>query len=155
MDFRKTIVLPSGARCKIRRLQMMDYALGSGDLPVVDLNAIQKAASEPPQDEKIDPDQLKERLKMARVILLRCTGPLIYPGGLKRRIVPKPFYDCDDGEIAVEELADEDAVEILRQVNALSLVSKEVAAQAAAFPEETAADRNGPSPGAVVREAAV
>jgi len=134
---------------------MMDYAIGAGDLPVADLEALAKAKSGEQPDQPIDPEKLKSGMKMARAILLRCTGPLIYPGGLKRKIVDKPFYDCDDNEIAVEELPDEDAVEILKQVNALSAVSKEVAAQAAGFPETTAPGRNGSPLGADVREASV
>lgn len=110
-ETRKLLSLPSGARVKIRRLSSFDLC----GLPPEIQQEPGKAANN----------------ELVRVILTRCTGAIRFSDSDKRKIVDKPFFDCDLSELSVEELDQADATAIFEAVVKLS-------APESAVPEEKA-----------------
>jgi hypothetical protein len=156
----KSIVLPSGARCQVRALQMADYIFAAGALPITDFLKLAqgrpKSAAEEGKtvsEDQFTPAEWDARLRLRRTVLLKCVGKVTHPGGLKQRIVDKPFDECGPDELAPELISDTDANEICNQVNSLVEIPKEVATNVATFPPEEER-RNGAGPhGEAIREA--
>ena len=132
---KKTITLPSGAVCVVRKIAGSDFIAGGLTPIVAELqeSARSKTPSTPAQTQRA----LENMVALTRMIIFRCCGPLRYAGGPTLRIVDKPFDELDDAkETNIELLQQEDADMIVREVNKLSGLTKEAARAAGSFPEE-------------------
>lgn len=141
---RKTITLPSGATCTVRRVSLFDLQ-SVGRLPA----GIVPASSAPTREPT--PDQIEFQARVMRAELTRCVGPLRYPDGTTLRIVDRPFDQCAEGEITVDELDTHDALEIVGAVTELSGMTKEAGQSARTFPEEPPADDHPAPDGQTLR----
>lgn len=126
----KTITLKCGAIVKIRKLAARDF-LSIGDLP--DVLADRSRA-------KTDEGKSKIReysVKLTEIILTECVGP-INDGDTTIRIVKKPFHECSESEVSVEEFTSSDeAAEIVEAVTAFSGMNQAAQDAARPFPEES------------------
>lgn len=145
---RKTITLPSGAACTIRKMKAADF-LAFGRIP--ELFAAANRTGKKPDPEKMTPEDITWFAKLGARILTHCVGPLTMDGQTVR-IVDKPWADCAEGEIAIEELEQGDANAIATAVKEFSGAGKEGAEEARTFPEQPAASGESPSPGTGVPE---
>lgn len=157
MQKTKSIVLPSGARCQVRAAQMAELIFASGKLSVLEFQNVMSDAVEKQRDGKAKELTRAEwdvMLTWRRALLLRCVGRLTHPGGLKQRIVDKPFDECGPDEIAPELLSDEDVQEIVDQIESLVVLPKEAATNVATFPTEPDACVSPGRNGEALREVA-
>lgn len=134
---RKTVILPSGASCKIRRLSAHDVALTAGDIPII-------APDAGGEGKKLTDKAIELGLRITRAALTRCTGKLTYPDGTQKQIVDKSIDDSDDEkEITIEELDQADADFLAAEIFALSGMRKEAAPEGVKpFPEKPESNGN-------------
>lgn len=131
---RKEITLPSGGTCVIRKLSPLDLS----GLPVMPQAFPQEGESKRPVDEN---RALQYGLSVSRAILSKCVSKISYKDGDRLvlvKIVDKDFGDCGTNEISVEEVEQEDANMIVKEVMELSNMTKEAGQEAAPFREEQA-----------------
>lgn len=123
MKTRKEIQLPSGAVAVIRPLSMLDVAT-IGQPPA----SLARRKPEDPLTEK----ELAWHVAHNRTVLARCVGTIRWQNPPRSaRIVDKPFDECREDEITVEDLPDADAVAIL---DAVAGLRKEAADAVRTFP---------------------
>jgi len=138
MKARQKITLPSGGVCMVRKVSGRDFIAG-GLAPVISELKIQRAkrAAGPArtEDAPIDMREVELVAKCQTMMLCRCVGEITFPGDEKVRIVDKPFDQCSDSEISIEEIDQEDANFLAATINRLSGLTKEAAVAAAPFPE--------------------
>lgn len=136
---RKAITLPSGSKCVVRRMSAADLAINTGDIPVVTSDEPregQKSMNPIPEREGEAKAEMKRNVNYMRIAVLNCCSPITTKDGKRLRIVDKPLDMLRDDEIVVDELPDNDALAIYKEVASLSGMGKEDAAVAATFPEE-------------------
>ena len=129
----KSIILPSGAKCKVRRLSESDFI--SANQTILFLNFTNQARKKTQPVEVSEEKAFESLVKITRVMLTNCCGKITYPDGTRVKIVDKDFDDCDENEIAIETLDQKDAAFIVNEVQALSGMTKEAATAAKTFPE--------------------
>jgi len=135
MQTRKAIKLPSGASCVIRKLCGMDF-LNSKEIPQV--------FGEPSKESK-SAAAVERGVAISRLALTRACSPLTMPDKRRLKIVEKELDELKPGEIAVEEMSDEDANAIITGVLELTNMTREAATTIAPFPEKQEAT-GGSSP---------
>jgi hypothetical protein len=129
----KEIVLPSGGKCIVRKLSERDFIAAGQTLLFLNFAAPSKRKQ--PVAEISEEKAFESLVSLTEVMLTNCCGPIDFPDGTRLKIVKKPFYECDQTEIAIETLDQKDAAFIVDQVQALSGMTKEAAAAAQTFPE--------------------
>lgn len=135
---RKQITLPSGATVLVRKMSQWDF-LELGEAPAALADNVRKA-------ETLTPKQVQWSAKVNRIILAKCTGPVVGADGSWRRIVDKPFSDCTEAELCIDEMNDQDVDAIVTAVTELTQAGREAGAKARAFPQEqTVAADAGPN----------
>lgn len=134
MKVRTEITLPSGGVVMLRPPSMLDV-MEVGDPPA----SLQRRARTKEKSPLTDAE-LAYHLRSTRAVLLHCTG-LIRWKDHSARIVDKPFDECRDGEITVEDLSDDDARAILEAVGSLR---QETAEAVQTFPEAQSPDAGNP-----------
>lgn len=140
----KTITLAGGATVRIRKLSARDF-LELGDFPDVLADAQSGKAN------KVDPKVREFSLKLAEIILLQCTGP-IKDGETQLKIVKKPFAECSDSEISLEEFSSsEQSAQIISEVTEFSGLGKAAQDAARPFPQEQAGNGDAVQPLSVVQ----
>jgi hypothetical protein len=131
---RKTITLPSGAKCVIRPLKPRDL-VSCGTIPDI-LSQAMRARTKPeanPDIEKV----MEFECHVVKASLLKACGFILDSENQKYAIVDKAPIDCLPSEICIEEIEQEDANMIFKEVMELSQWAKEAASAAQTFPEES------------------
>lgn len=131
-------------------MSAIDAALNIGEIPVVDHDA------KPKEEKKPTEDEVKLGVQYMRIAILFCCSPITLADGRQVKVVEKELDQLGENEIAIGEIADEDAQAILRTCQELSgLSGKEAAPGAKSFPSEQ--ENNGASgcDGETVRKTAV
>jgi hypothetical protein len=144
MKQRIPITLPTGGTLIVRPPSVLEgIELGAAPASLRDWQA-RKARHEAEQavpfEEPPPPAAVEYLVKSFRLTLVRCTGPITWPGQRPVKLVEKPFHECSDAELSIEEMDDRDAAAIQ---TAVARLAEEGAARAAKFraeqPPETTA----------------
>jgi len=144
---RKTIKLPSGATITIRKLAGYDFAK-LGDWPLAFDRKPGNGSQSPTSDKK----SFEFGVKMAKLILTDCTGPMTFEGETLC-IVNKPFNDTTETELSIDELEQADAECIIDEVKRFSGMGKEAAETGRTFPEKPQAHAEHTQPGENLQKA--
>lgn len=145
---RKTITLPSGATVVIRKMKGSDF-IELGEAPASLADAPERA-----RDSKPTAKELEWMAGSNRVILSRCTGPVCFQNGTRRRIVDRPFAETGESELSIEEMDDADAAAIITAVSEFTQCGREAARKAQPFPAEQALAAGPASDGEVLSHVA-
>lgn len=152
-ESRKEIVLPSGGKCRVRRISGNDF-IAAGLTPIVaDLR--KQSRSKASLEGEFDQRTLENMVKVTEAMLLRCVGKITLADGRTVKIVRKDLDDLTDGEITIEELDQPDADAIVAEIHQLSGLTKGAAQAVAPFPEKPPVVTGPPSDGEGLRPAAV
>lgn len=141
MKTRKEIKLPSGGVVMLRPPSMLDL-MQVGEPPA----SLQRRARTGDIREPLSGTELAWHVRSSRAVLLHCTGRIRWTNPDRTaRLVEKPFDECRDDEMTVEDLSDADARAILDAVGALR---QETAEAVQTFPAKEPPDvehagRNG------------
>lgn len=125
MKVRKEITLPSGATVIIRPPSMLDV-MQIGEAPT-SLTRREKSKDKRPLTQA----EIDWHVRSSRALLLHCTGLIRWPDK-SARLVEKPFDECREGEMTVEDLSAADVGAILEAVGQLR---EETAEAVQTFPE--------------------
>lgn len=130
---RKTITLPSGGTCVVRKLAESDF-IAAGQTVLL-LNLIDPERRRKKAVEVDEEKAFQALVDLHNVMLTSCCGRITFPDKTVAKIVQKPFDECTDAEITIEELAQPDAAAIIQAVKELSGMTKEAVQAARSFPE--------------------
>lgn len=126
---RKTITLPSGAKCVIRKLTVSDF-VSIGGIPSALPDDVKAGARNPTEKEQ---QEMNERgLAIQRLIFTKCMGPIVHEGK-RYSIVDKPVGQAADGEIEIDAWDQADAEFAALEVMSFSGMRKEVAGNGDTF----------------------
>jgi len=157
MKTSKQIKLSSGATCVIRPLSQRDL-IANGAAPLF-IQFAKMAKRRAPSSEDIDETKAIEAMvHLAEIKLTNCCGPITYPDGTRLAIVKKPFHECASNEVTIDDLAQQDANEIVAAIDELSGLTKEAVEAAATFLQQSGGQANGDcaaSPGGELPQTAV
>ena len=128
---RRSITLPGGGKCVVRRLTANDFAITEGEIPIFNEPAIGRETKGEPTKR-----QIERGVRFLRVILLCCVSPITMPDGSRVKITDKELDQASEKELTIGEMTDDDARAILDVVTELSGLGKEAADAASPFPEE-------------------
>lgn len=140
---RKTLTLPSGATCVIRKLAARDF-LSLGEIPMTMADPSKRPNNAPTAADKA------WSAKLSIIILTKCCGPIELDGEALK-IVDKDFGDAAKDEISIDEVEVKDSAEIINAVQEFSGFGKEAASTAKPFPEESKAPYDCSQAGEAVR----
>ena len=147
----RRLTLPSGATILVRKLAVGDFqSLGKVPSTLGEADRLRLRDAKP---ETMTPADFDFIVKLTTLILTRCCGPLEFEGE-SLTLVDKPFAECADTEIAISQVEQADANEIVQAVNALSGMTKEAATKIRPFPEEPGAPADVRPPGEALPPAA-
>jgi len=133
---RKIVTVPSGAEFLIKRVTNWDF-IHSPYLPVgFDIKRFQKDAQAVAKDSQ-DPQELfrnhpKESAELARIYIL--------VGVISPRVVDKPLEECEEDELSIYEILDDDLNFLINEIIEFSGMGKEATEKVAPFlkqPEPT------------------
>jgi hypothetical protein len=147
-ETRRKITLPSGATCTVRKLSGYDF-VHLGTLPPEAREEINRRFTDAQEARAV-----VEGFRLVKLSLTRACSVLTLTDGAKRRIVDKEFSACEDNEISIEELSDEDARAITAAIQELSGLTKEAVAAVKPFPQEQVSGDQPPQAGEDLRQAA-
>lgn len=125
---RKIIDLPSGAKAQVRALSYRDM-LGLRHMVAPNLGGPRPRQTDAAREAAVD-----DEARLYDLALSRCLAWIEYEG---KHLVPatgKPWTDCGEEEISIDEIDQKDGRAIFEAVAELSGFGGE-AAQAATFPE--------------------
>lgn len=130
---RKSITLPSGATCAVRKLIVNDF-ISIGDIPGSADNAGKTKARKLNQKEQ--EDAIKWGAAVQRAILTKCLSKINFEDK-SFTVVDKPFGEASENEIEIDALDQVDAEFIVNEVMAMSGMRKEAGSSAQTFQPET------------------
>ncbi len=128
---RQQITLPGGGTLFVRKLKQEDF-IEIGQAPA----ALVQEAGKKRTARQLTPEEAKWFEQCNKIILTRCTTPVVDADGKRRRIVDKPFAEAAEHELSIEEMDDADAVAIIKAVSDFTGLGEEAGRKARPFPEE-------------------
>lgn len=148
---RKSLTLPSGAKCTIRKFSPYDF-LSAEFTPstIPDPNAPEIVIDSETSDHQKQ-KLVSQIIHMRRTAVLKCCSPLEFEGE-KLTVVDKRFTECESNEIAIDEVEREDLQAIMDAVIAFSGLTKAAQDAATPFPSESNASSERSPNGEALRE---